>query len=121
MVEIVFAHTDDKLSDLYRHKLHPDYRVHTAGDGITALRKVRNIKPRLVVSDIKLPLLSGLSLLKYIRKHPELKSMTFIFLSAAPLHEDALSFGANEWIHQHSSTVDEITDKILRHINTKTL
>jgi len=119
MIEIVFAHTDEKLHELYRGKLHPHVRMHAAVDGLSALRKIKIIQPQLIISDVQLPFLSGLSLLKYIRNHKELVSTGFIFLTQEPMHEEALNLGANEWIHAHIIPHDQIVRKILSHLKIK--
>ena len=44
------------------------YEVHTATDGLTAISKVSEIKPNLVLLDMVMPGIDGLEVLKKIRK-----------------------------------------------------
>mgnify|MGYP005843215613 CR=1 FL=1 len=45
-----------------------NHEVYTAYDGPTALRKVREIKPEVVLLDVALPGMDGMEVLKEIRK-----------------------------------------------------
>ncbi|MCK4311863.1 MAG: response regulator, partial [Candidatus Cloacimonetes bacterium] len=44
------------------------YQVDTANNGITGLHKIREIKPDLVLVDLKMPGMSGMEVLEEIKK-----------------------------------------------------
>jgi len=116
MRQILFAHPDIKLVQIYESYLKKHFSFDSAHDGLTALRKIRILKPHLIVSEYHLPLISGLSLLKFIRNHQEMSRTPFIFLTK---HEDpvhALELGANEWILRHTASPDLVLEKIYNHI-----
>lgn len=48
------------------------YRVHTAGNGEEAYRIFKQVKPSIVLTDIKMPIMNGIELLRKIKsQYPE--------------------------------------------------
>ena len=58
------------------------FAVEEASTGADALRKIRDLRPRLVVLDIKLPDISGLEVCRSIKADPELQSTKVLHTSA---------------------------------------
>ena len=58
------------------------YEVSTANDGMDALQHIEKDCPDLVVSDLCMPKLDGLDLVKKIRERPDCKSVPVVILSA---------------------------------------
>lgn len=58
------------------------YEVITASDGEEARRKVKEAKPDLVLLDIMLPKIDGLTLCKEFKSNPELSHMRVVLFSA---------------------------------------
>jgi CheY-like chemotaxis protein len=54
----------------------------TAGDGVHALSQARQCKPDLILLDILLPDLDGLSVCEILRRQPVTKKIPVIFMSA---------------------------------------
>ncbi len=77
------------------------FRVETADDGDAALRRAKELKPALVLSDVMMPVLDGFGLLREIRRDPALRDTTVILLSARA-GEDAkvegLQAGADDYL-----------------------
>lgn len=63
------------LADLNREFL-------AAGDGVQALSQARQFKPALILLDILLPDLDGLSVCEILRRQPSTKKIPIIFMSA---------------------------------------
>lgn len=116
MHKIFIAHSDPKLINLYHPYLKRHFSLDSAQDGLMAMRKIRLIQPRLIISDYHLPLLSGLGLLKFIRSRSELQHIPFLFLTDHFDPSLALSEGANDWISRQSATPDILISKIYHHI-----
>jgi CheY-like chemotaxis protein len=53
-----------------------------AGDGVQALSQARQCKPDLILLDILLPDLDGLSVCEILRRQPATKNIPVIFMSA---------------------------------------
>ena len=116
MRNILFIHPDPKLVKLYEPLLSEHFQFDSAHDGLTGLRKIRINRPKLVISEYKLPHLSGLGLLKYIRNEPDLAATPFIFFSEHDNLEQALSLAANEWVYPRHSSPELLLNKIYQHI-----
>ncbi|GJL58281.1 MAG: two-component hybrid sensor and regulator [Nitrospirales bacterium] len=81
--------------------LRADYEVVSVCDGQEALERVHRVRPHLILSDIMMPRIDGLELLKRIRSNRELLSTPFIFLSARAGQEDevdGLLTGADDYL-----------------------
>ncbi|MBI4049767.1 MAG: response regulator [Candidatus Doudnabacteria bacterium] len=116
MTDLLFVHTDDKLTDLCSTKLSQYFQVHRAIDGLSAVRKVRRHKPKIVISEYDLPLLSGRALVKFVRSYPPTTSSVFIFFSKQEFVPEALNLGANAWLATTSSSPQLLIDHVLHYV-----
>jgi CheY-like chemotaxis protein len=88
-----------QLARLYLGK--EGYKVEEAYDGRQALEKVRAISPDLVLLDIMMPEMDGLTAMREIRKRAEWKKLPIIALTAKAMRDDqekCLDAGANDYI-----------------------
>lgn len=77
------------------------YQVFTASDGETAMALIRATMPDLVVLDIMLPRLDGLSICRMLRKDKALAQLPIIMLTARGTEVDrivGLESGADDYI-----------------------
>ena len=58
------------------------FDVDTANDGLDALVRLELDRPDLIVTDIAMPRLDGMSMVKAIKAHPDTKAIPVIFLTA---------------------------------------
>lgn len=58
------------------------YELIVASDGVQALSQARQFKPDLILLDILLPDLDGLSVCEILRRQPSTKKIPIIFMSA---------------------------------------
>jgi two-component system chemotaxis response regulator CheY len=74
------------------------YQVITANDGMEGIEQVRADCPDLILSDICMPHLDGLDMVKLLRRSPEYRSIPIIMLSAYGSGNliNAINVGANE-------------------------
>ncbi len=59
-----------------------DYEVSEAVDGLDGLRKIDECPPDLIIADVMMPNLDGLTLVKALKTHRETKAVPVIFLTA---------------------------------------
>jgi len=86
------------------------HTVMTAVDGVEALQLVSVVRPDLVLSDIDMPRLDGLGLLKALRADPTLATIPVIFLT---MYDDMETFrvtrelGADDYVNKpiHPATL----------------
>ena len=75
------------------------YRVLTAGDGAQALEVLARESVSIVISDLQMPVMSGLDLLKAIKKDfPNLGVIIMTAYGDTYTVKDALLLGADEYI-----------------------
>jgi DNA-binding NtrC family response regulator len=84
---------------LYEALSRNGYDVVLAEDGETALELVDKIHPSLVVTDIKMPRMDGLELLRRLKdKHPELPVVIITGYATVNSAVEALKYGASDYI-----------------------
>jgi len=77
------------------------YNVVQAGDGVEGLAKAKDSAVDLVVTDLNMPGMNGLGLIRELRKLPAYKGVPIIFLtteSDAAMKQEAKAAGATGWI-----------------------
>ena len=100
---LLVVEDDRGLARTLEHILDDDgYQVKVAVDGQAALDLLNGgFRPALILSDIRMPRLEGLDLLRLVRKHPQWDDIPFIILSAKAAMADireGLSLGADDYI-----------------------
>jgi two-component system chemotaxis response regulator CheY len=76
-------------------------RVTEADDGVDALRKLASARYDIIVTDINMPIMDGLKLVKRVRSDPTHKDTPIVIITTEGSQEDrqrALSLGANSYI-----------------------
>ena len=74
------------------------YSVEFAGDGLSALDRARELCPRIVVTEILVPRLDGLSLCRQLKADPRTKSIVVLVFSHLHAEDRALEAGADGFI-----------------------
>ncbi len=77
------------------------YRVIEAVNGQEAIEAAQREHPDLILMDLSLPLLDGLSATRRIRAQPNLRQVPIIAVSAhdtTDFHAEALAAGCNEYV-----------------------
>jgi two-component system, chemotaxis family, chemotaxis protein CheY len=72
-----------------------------ADDGVDALRKLAATKLDIILTDINMPIMDGLKLVKRVRSDETLKNIPIIIITTEGAEEDrqrALALGANAYI-----------------------
>jgi len=89
-------------------------RVIEAEDGQQALAKLANLKVHLVISDLNMPRMDGLGLLKAVRESPYLADQAFIMLTSrgdGDLVRQAIDLKVNNYLMKPFS-IDTLKRKI---------
>src|SRR5688572_25539270 len=72
-----------------------------ADDGVDALRKMGQAKLDILITDINMPIMDGLKLVKRVRSDEQLKGIPIVIITTEGADEDrqrALALGANAYI-----------------------
>jgi len=76
-------------------------RVTEADDGVDGLRKLASARYDIIVTDINMPIMDGLKLVKRVRTDPVHKDVPIVVITTESAEEDrqrALALGANAYI-----------------------
>jgi DNA-binding response OmpR family regulator len=80
---ILIVDDENDFIELLQYKLAGHgYDLIVANDGVHALSQARLLKPDLILLDILLPDLDGLSVCEILRRQPSTKKIPVIFMSA---------------------------------------
>jgi len=119
MVLVVDDHPDVRA--YVARQLRRHYRVAEAADGEQALARMREAVPDLVVSDVAMPGMDGLALVRAVRADPELEFVPIILLSAAAETESrvgGLEGGADDYVTKPFE-VSELLARIARMLQSR--
>jgi PAS domain S-box-containing protein len=104
---ILLADDNADMRGYVSRLLSPHYEVEAVDDGNAALQAARRKRPDLILSDVMMPVLDGIGLLRDIRADPMLRDLPVILLSARA-GEDArlegLQSGADDYLAKPFST-----------------
>lgn len=99
---ILLVEDDDMLLAIADETLSlAGYQVITARDGQEALDVMKQTRPDLILSDIRMPRVDGIELFLRVRREPTLTEIPFMFVSAKAENADlrkGLSLGADDYI-----------------------
>ena len=85
-----------------------------AGDGITALEMVRRLKPDVVITDIRMPGMSGMDLIRHVRE--EQIPVEFVIISGYSEFEyarSAIQYGVSDYLLKPIKK-DELNDVLAK-------
>jgi CheY-like chemotaxis protein len=108
MKKILFVDDDELVARVYQEKLtEAGYQVAVAQDGVAAMKMVTQFFPDLVVLDLLMPKFTGADVLKYIRRHPALKTTRVVIFSnsfLAALEDQAGDSGVEYTLSKSNTT-----------------
>ena len=74
------------------------YSVEFVSDGLSALARAQELKPKIVVTEILVPRLDGLSLCRALKSDPQTRSIVVLVFSHLHAEDRALEAGANAFL-----------------------
>jgi signal transduction histidine kinase len=98
---LLLADDNADMREYMRRLLSPRYQVVTVADGEQALAEARRNPPDLILSDIMMPHMDGIELVKALRADPALRTMPIILLSARAGEEaraGGIESGADDYL-----------------------
>lgn len=113
---VLIIEDDSYISDMYRIKLESeDFEVAIAKDGIVGIKMLEKQKPDIVLLDVVMPKIDGFSVLKTIKRNPELKEIPIVLLTNLGQKENVekgFELGADSYIIKAHFTPSEVVEKI---------
>ncbi|NMO16237.1 response regulator [Pyxidicoccus fallax] len=96
---VLVVDDDPLIQQLVAGQLEPaGFKVVTAADGISALKRARELKPQAILLDIHLPKLDGWSVLSQLKGEPSLSGIPVILISVEEQRARGFSLGACEYL-----------------------
>lgn len=120
MKKIVVIEDEEVLRNLLQKKLTEEgYSVEVTENGEEGLKKVREVKPDLILLDIIMPKMGGFEVLEEMRKDESISSIPVIVVSNSgqPVEIDrARELGASDWLVKTEFDPQEVIDKVIAQI-----
>ncbi|HEY4347399.1 MAG TPA: response regulator [Gaiellaceae bacterium] len=88
---ILICDDEPSLRELMRISLPPELSVTEASSASEAIELAERVRPDVVLLDVMMPGASGLTVLEWIRNHPELKNAAVVIISAFASESDQLA------------------------------
>ena len=102
MATVLTVDDSPSIRQMIKVTLEPaGHSVIEAGDGAQGLAKAQSNRPDLVITDLNMPTMNGMELIRALRKQPTLTGLPIVFLtteSSDALKQEAKSAGATGWI-----------------------
>jgi two-component system chemotaxis response regulator CheY len=94
------------------------YAVETATGGDAALNKLATLKPNILITDLNMPGMDGITLIKEVKKTPAFRFMPALMMTTESQQEkrtEARSVGATGWLVKPVKPEDllEVLKKLL--------
>ena len=115
---VLVADDNRDLRTFLTSLLAPHYDVQAVADGREALAAVQTQKPDLILSDVMMPNLDGLGLVRALRENAETRTLPVILLSARAGQEaslEGLSAGADDYLAK-PFTSQELLARVRTHL-----
>lgn len=112
---VLIAEDNDELRELFSFALAGmGFEVRVAVDGHDALNALSQSRPDVLITDVMMPHLNGVDLIRAVRSHRELADLPIVVLSAYPDYlSKAFVAGANVVIRKPVE-LDELCETVLR-------
>ena len=99
---ILLVEDDPDIAELVQYNLEREgYRVITCAEGDVGLAEIMRVKPNLIILDLMLPKIDGLTICKSVRAQSELAGIPIIMLTAKSEESDViigLELGADDYL-----------------------
>lgn len=100
--KILLIEDDSDISELVQYNLEREgYKVYASGDGEIGLSQAVQLKPDLIILDLMLPGLDGLSVCRKLRANPITAEVPIVMLTAKGEESDVvigLEMGADDYV-----------------------
>ncbi|MHC4472009.1 MAG: sigma-54-dependent transcriptional regulator, partial [Planctomycetota bacterium] len=121
-LRVLVVDDEPKIRQLLQRLLEREgYRVSTAGDGAAALEEILRERPALVITDLKMPGMDGVELLKRARSiDPDLPVVLITAYASMETAVEALREGVDDYITKPFS-INEMKKVVGRILTNRTL
>lgn len=79
--KVLIIEDEPAIRRLVQEALQSRYEIHEAVDGLDGLTQAQAVKPDLIILDLRMPGLDGLSVLRKLKAHPETAGILVVIVS----------------------------------------
>lgn len=112
MAKILVIEDENHIWKIIEYKLKKEnHELVWADDGLKAIEILKEMRPDLIISDVMVPYMDGIQILKKIKSDDELKSIPVIMLTSKAQEKDVLAglqLGAQDYIAKPFSPAELI-------------
>ena len=111
--------TPDLMENIKESLAMEGYDVWAVSNGEKALAAMKDAQPKLIITDLLMPVMSGFEFIQRIRENKEWKNIPILVFSAMPPHENEkkiFELGANHYLKKPSTLTAllDIVHKIIQ-------
>jgi len=121
MATILIVDDEPIIRELFQRVLeHEGHTIITAGNGREALEAVRRQVPDLILLDLNMPLMDGISFLRLLRRHLDWSKVPVVVMSAmADKHNisNAGSLGVRDYMLKAGFTLGSLRNRIAKYLD----
>jgi CheY-like chemotaxis protein len=118
--KVLLVEDEEIMINLLQKKLIQEgYNVEVAINGEEGLKKIKELKPDIVLLDIIMPKMGGFEVMEEMRKDPELNKIPIVVISNSgqPVELDkAKELGAKDWLIKTEFDPQEVIEKVIKQI-----
>jgi adenylate cyclase len=114
---VLIVEDEQSMLRALKNKLeHAGYTVHGANDGEEALVSIRSSKPDLVLLDLIMPKMDGISVLRQMKGDEALRSVPVVILtnlSSGDKVAEAMQLGTFDFLVKANYSLDDVLKKVV--------
>jgi len=115
MAKIIIVEDDLKVANIYRNRLAQEHHDVKIATDVQATNMIMTEKPDLVLLDLLMPKINGLSILREIKAQNELADTPFLILTnveGAQEVQQAIELGASGYLVKADTSLDLLVQKV---------
>jgi CheY-like chemotaxis protein len=119
--KVLIVENEELIAKAYKGYLEKlGYEVVWAGDGEKGLETAKTMMPDLILSDIAMPIMDGLTMLQKLRENPQTEAIPVVMLTNMNTNENvlqALKLGSTHYLIKVDYNLDELGKKVQELLN----
>lgn len=109
---------ESDIREMLRDALSPEYDVTIAQDGATGLVAARQLRPELILVDLRMPGMSGLQFCKALRETSVSDALVMVMTGSEAGEVDSFESGADDYVAKPFG-IDELRARIRTRLKTR--
>ena len=124
MANIIIVEDDFKVADIYKKRLEEDGHKVEIIDDTGALDKIKSQKPDVVLLDLLMPKISGMTILRELKSDPNFEEIPVLILTNVEGTNElsqAIALGACAYLVKAETNIDILSAKVKEVIESEAI